>query len=125
MLVRVLYGVVSLERSTRAEPDAGTGLPAIVGVRTRVVEESTEGAVVVRFANGARLRYRETAAGIEEAWVPPDGDPGDPAVTHAREADVGTEALALRTIGEYLSFDDRRRAEFVWGETNVAVLLGT
>lgn len=102
-----------------ADPDGP--LPAIVDVRTRVRERGAD-AVVVRFANGARLRYREGSDAVEEAWLPPGGD--EPAVTTPRAADVGAEALALRAVGEYLSFDSRRRAAFVWGEENLAALLG-
>lgn len=106
---------------TAAEQD--TDLPAVTTVRTRVIDDGCE-AVVVEFANGAQIRYREAEAGIEEAWIRPDGEPADPAVTHVREADAGAEALALRTLAEYLSFDGRRRAQFVWGEENVTALLG-
>lgn len=112
---------------TRAVPgtaaESETALPAVTTVRTRAIDDGCE-TVVVEFANGAQLRYRETADGIEEAWVRPDGDPADPAVTHVREAEAGAEALALRTLGEYLSFDGRRRAAFVWGEANVAAIVG-
>lgn len=104
-----------------AEQD--TDLPAVTTVRTRVIDDGCE-AVVVEFTNGAQVRYREAEAGIEESWIRPGADPADPAVTHVREADAGAEALALRTLGEYLSFDGRRRAEFVWGEENVAAVLG-
>lgn len=96
-------------------------LPAVVGVRTRVRERATD-AVVVRFANGARLRYREAGDSFEEAWLPPGGE--EPALTSRRDADAGAEALALRAVGEYLSFDSRRRAAFVWGEEILAALLG-
>ena len=113
------------QKVTRAAPapEGTTDLPAIVEIRTRVVVDGDD-AVEVRFANGARLRYREREADIEERWVAPDGTVEDPAVTHTRTAEVGAEALALRTVGEYLSFDDRRRAEFVWGAENTAALLG-
>jgi len=102
-----------------ADPDGP--LPAVVEVRTRVRERGTD-AVVVRFANGARLRYREGNDAVEEGWLPPDGD--EASVTSRREADAGAEALALRAVGEYLSFGSRRRAAFVWGEENLAALLG-
>lgn len=124
MPARPLRSGMSRE-ATRATPasEETTDLPAIVEVRTRVVVDGDD-AVDVRFGNGARLRYREREAVIEEQWVAPDGSVEDPAVTHTRTAEVGTEALALRTVGEYLSFDDRRRAEFVWGAENTAALLG-
>ncbi len=101
--------------------DPGGPLPTIVGVRTRVRERGAD-AVVMEFANGARLRYREGGGAVEEAWLPPEDE--EPAVTNRREADAGAEALALRTVGEYLSFGSRRRAAFVWGEENLAALLG-
>ncbi|MFC7229597.1 hypothetical protein N0B31_19520 [Salinirubellus salinus] len=101
-------------------------LPDVVGVRTRVVDRGRE-TVVVEFENGAELRYRapaEDGAPVEEAWVAPGADPADPTVVNERGADAGEEALALRAVGEYLSFDDRRRAAFVWGERNLSALLG-
>lgn len=105
---------------------ASESLPDVVGVRTRALDRGRE-TVVVEFENDAEVRYRTPAeAGdpIVEAWVAPDDDPADPTVVNERSADVGAEALALRTVGEYLSFDDRRRAEFVWGERNLTALLG-
>jgi hypothetical protein len=104
-------------------PERESALPAVVAVRTRVVEGSRE-AVVVEFANGAQVRYRQRDGRVEEVWVPPGTDPADATVRHDREADAGVEAVALRLVGEYLSFDDRRRAEFVWGAENTAALLG-
>jgi hypothetical protein len=104
-------------------PERESALPAIVAVRTRVVEGSRE-AVVVEFANGAQVRYRDREADIEEVWVPPGTDPADATVRHDRDADAGVEAVALRLVGEYLSFDDRSRAAFVWGTENTAALLG-
>jgi hypothetical protein len=107
-------------RATRAVPEGD--LPAVTRVRTRVLEGPTDDhAVVLAFENGAEIRYRETAEAIHEAWVPPDDD--DPAVVHEREGE-SAEALALGTVGGYLSFDGRTRATFVWGEENVGVLLG-
>jgi hypothetical protein len=114
---------MSSERTEAVPAATETELPAVTTIRTRVIEAGCE-AVAVEFANGAQVRYRETEAGIEEAWIRPGADPADPAVTHVREADAGAEALALRTLGEYLSFDGRRRAAFVWGEENVAAILG-
>lgn len=101
-------------------------LPDVVGVRTRVVDRGRE-TVVVEFGNGAELRYRAPTEGdraVEEAWVAPGDDPTAPTVVNERPADAGTEALALRAIGEYLSFDGRTRAAFVWGEENLTALLG-
>ena len=103
----------------RAESDGP--LPAVVDVRTRVRERGQD-AVVVRFDNGARLRYREADDAVEEAWLGPESE--QPAVTNRREGEAGAEALALRALGEYLSFDSRRRAAFVWGERNLTALLG-
>jgi hypothetical protein len=99
---------------------AATDLPAVVAVRTRVVDDAGREATVVEFDNGARLRYRAVDDAVREAWLPPDAE----AATHEydREAD-SPAALACRTVGEYLSFDRRARAEFVWGEANVATLL--
>jgi hypothetical protein len=101
-------------------------LPDVVGVRTRVVDRGRE-TVVVEFENGAELRYHAPdgdRGAVEEAWVAPDDDPATPAVVNERAADAGVEALALRAVGEYLSFDGRPRAEFVWGEANLHALLG-
>ncbi|WP_276259533.1 hypothetical protein [Haloglomus litoreum] len=115
---------MSLDGATRAAPTPeDTDLPAIVAVRTRAVEGDRR-AVVVAFENGAAVRYRRRDGSIEERWIPPEGSPEDPAATHRRDADAGVEALALRLVGEYLSFDGRRRAAFVWGETNTNALLG-
>lgn len=112
---------------TRAVPGTATEqeteLPAVTTVRTRVIDGGRE-TVVVAFENGAQIRYREVEDGVAEAWVRPGADPGDPAVRYVREADAGAEVLALRVLGEYLSFDGRHRAQFVWGEENVATLLG-
>jgi hypothetical protein len=108
----------------RGEPDGS--LPAVVAVRTRVRKRGRD-AVVIEFANGARLRYRETDGPVEEAWLPPGADTADaadPPVVNERETEADAESLALRAVGEYLSFDGRRRAAFVWGERNLAVLLG-
>lgn len=106
--------------ATRATPDGD--LPAITRVRTRVVEGTTDDhAVVIAFENGAEIRYRDTDDAVREAWVPPAED--DPAVVHERE-DEPVRAVALGTVGAYLSFDGRTRAAFVWGEENVDVLLG-
>lgn len=102
---------------------AADDLPAIVGVRTRARIEGRD-AVVVRFENGARLRYVDREGGVREGWLPPDGD--EPARTNDRATDGDEPAatLALRAVGAYLSFDGRARAAFVWGERNVATLLG-
>jgi hypothetical protein len=105
---------------------ASESLPDVVGVRTRAIDGGRE-TVVVEFANGAEVRYRapeEAGEPVAEVWVAPDDDPGDPTLVNDRAADVGAEVLALRTVGEYLSFDDRRRAEFVWGEQNLTAVLG-
>jgi hypothetical protein len=109
--------------TTTAETDADD-LPAIVDVRTRVTDRAADAdrpATVVEFANGARLRYRAVDDGVREAWLPPDADA--PAATHVRDADAPA-ALACRVVGEYLSFDRRARATFVWGEANVEALFG-
>jgi hypothetical protein len=90
-----------------------------------VVEGDRE-VVVLEFGNGGAVRYRPVDGTVEERWVPPEAGPTDPARVVEREAD-GTgrgaaESLALRTLGEYLSFDDRRHAAFVWGEANLDAL---
>jgi hypothetical protein len=112
---------VSETSATRAS--AAGDLPAVVEVRTRARVEGRD-AVVVRFENGARLRYVDREGGVREDWLPPDGD--EPARTNDRasDGDGSAEALALRAVGAYLSFDGRARAAFVWGERNVATLLG-
>jgi hypothetical protein len=97
-------------------------LPDVVRVWTRV-ERDGDGVAVV-FENGAELRYGEGETGVEERWLAPDDDPEEPTRCHERGTDTGVEALALRTVAEYLSFDGRARAEFVWGEENLAALLG-
>lgn len=97
--------------------------------------------VELRFENGAKLRYRAASDGIREEWFGPTDD--SPAQSHIATAPVEHDAdgtadvsvgdrpstrvlsdRALCSVSTYLSFDDRRQAAFVWGEDNVAVLLG-
>ena len=73
--------------------------------------------------------------GIEEAWVAPGET--EPTRSHAADlpnagdgsGDGAPTRSALSydrvcTVASYLSFDDRRRAAFSWGDANVSVLLG-
>jgi len=126
--------------ATEAAAGAATDdeLPTLAAVRPRAATAGEDPAVEIRFENGARIRYRATDAGIEEAWIPPGSD--EPARSHAAdlpsadgesdESRNGAPARselsdrALCTIASYLSFDDRHRAAFSWGEANVSVLLG-
>lgn len=107
--------------ATATHADSYADLPAVTKIRTRV-RVGDEDAVVVRFANGPRLRFQETDDGVEEAWFPPDTT--EPTVTNVKREDVTAETLALRVVGEYLSFNNRRRAAFVWGKQNLEALLG-
>lgn len=89
------------------------------------VPDTDRDAVVVRFGNGARLRYVEAgpdAEGVSEAWFAPEDPEDDPSRSWNREAE-SVAAAALGAVGAYLTFNSRRRAEFVWGEANVGVLL--
>jgi hypothetical protein len=113
-----------VSRTSTSARQTVESLPDVVGVRTRSVEAGRR-TVVVAFDNGAELRYREPAEvgdPVEEAWRPPDTE--EATVVNERSEDAGPEALALRTVGEYLSFDGERRARFVWGEENLDALLG-
>lgn len=74
---------------------------------------------MLRFANEARLRYVATATAVREEWLPPGAEA--PARTAQRE-DTDLETAALHAVGEYLSFDDRARAAFVWGTENLEVV---
>ena len=119
-------------------PGDGGELPALEAVRPRATTVDGDPAVEIRFDNGAAIRYRAAEGGIEEEWFAPGAD--ESARSHAADppsggdggdgptGDAPTRAAlsdrALCTIGSYLSFDGRRRAEFSWGEANVAVLIG-
>lgn len=139
-------------RSTRGRPHADvtdaadateeTALPALSAIRPRAHDpESDDPMVEVRFENGARLRYRAAEDGIREEWIGPaaDGPSRSHVVTAPVEHDAEGEAdvsvgarpptriladRALCSVSTYLSFDDRTQAEFVWGEDNIAALLG-
>ncbi len=106
-------------RAGRVEP--ADDLPAVTAVRPHAAGGN---AVVVGFENGAELRYRTASPGdegvVRETWVGPDGE----CLRRERTADAGPEALALRSVGAYCSFDDSAHAAFVWGEANVRTLLG-
>jgi hypothetical protein len=103
--------------SSTSSTDAEPPLPDLSAVRTQATVRGRD-AVVLRFANGARLRYVRAEETIREEWLPPDDDA--PARTVDRDADLAT--AALNAVGEYLSFDDRRRATFVWGAENLEVV---
>jgi len=95
-------------------------LPPVVRVRTQATVRGHD-AVVIRFGTGARLRYVETEDAVSEEWLPPDAD--EPAKTNERP-DADRAELALNAVGEYLTFDGRDRAAFVWGEENVEIVVG-
>lgn len=97
-----------------------TALPPIVRVRTQATVRGRD-AVVVRFGTGARLRYVDTGNAVREEWLPPTAD--EPARTVER-ADADRAELALNAVGEYLTFDGRDRAAFVWGTDNVEIVTG-
>lgn len=120
--------------ATGTANDDGT-LPALASVRPRATTADGDPAVEIRFENGATIRYRAADDGIEEAWIAP----GETESTRSHAADLPNagdgsgdgpptrSALsdrALCTVASYLSFDDRRRAAFSWGDANVSVLLG-
>ncbi|MES3517602.1 MAG: hypothetical protein PPP58_08070 [Natronomonas sp.] len=111
---------MSTDSPEASASDSGGDLPPIVRARPPGVDDCS----VVRFGNGAEIRYRSLEDGIEEAWVPPDGS--EPVRAHRREnTDETTLEAAFRTVGTYLSFESRERAAFSWGEDNLAVILGT
>lgn len=113
-------------------------LPNLSAVRPRATDDDGDPVVEIRFSNGARVRYRSIADGIREEWLAPDADEptrahtvdvpparGDGAAESTSESGPSTRELADRAlcaISSYLSFGGRRRAEFTWGEANVAVL---
>ena len=107
----------------RSEPADGTRadgtdpLPAIVRVRTQATVAGHD-AVVIRFANGARLRYVSTGETVREEWVAPDAT----TPTRTAERTPPLREAALNAVGEYLSFDDRAHAAFVWGTEHVDVV---
>jgi len=105
--------------SDEREADAAA-LPPIVRVRTQATVRGRD-AVVVRFATGARLRYVDTGDAVREEWLPPEAD--EPARTVERP-DADRAELALNAVGEYLTFDGRDRAAFVWGADNVELIAG-
>jgi hypothetical protein len=118
-----------LRSGAGADGDPGDDpLPPVTKVLTHATVPGTDRkAVVVRFGNGARLRYAEAGqddgeTGVREAWFAPADPDDDPSRVHEREAE-SVAAAALGAVGAYLTFDTRRRAEFVWGEANVEVLL--
>jgi hypothetical protein len=104
--------------SSTSSTDVEPSLPDLSAVRTQATVGGHD-AVVVHFANGARLRYVQTEDAVHEEWLPPGAD--TPARTTER-TDTGLAAAALNAVGEYLSFDDRARAAFVWGTENLEVV---
>ncbi|MFB6084266.1 MAG: hypothetical protein ABEJ94_08490 [Halorientalis sp.] len=103
------------------ELQTAADLPAIERIRAQARDDRGNRMVVVEFANGARLRYREDDDGTVEEWLGPDDEQATR--RHERESDAGPRALALEAVGSYLTFSDAARARFVWGEENVATLL--
>lgn len=112
-------------------------LPPLETVRPRATTAGDDPAVEIRFANGAAIEYRAADDGIEERWFAPDRDDAvrsntvETADGRTDDADDGgaptAEQLsdrALCTIASYLGFDDRRRAAFAWGDSNVSILTG-
>jgi len=110
-------------------------LPPLETVRPRATTAGGDPAVEIRFANGAAIEYRAADEGIEERWFAPGRD--DAVRSHTVDVsdgrtddvdDTGTPTAerlsdrALCTVASYLGFDDRRRAEFAWGDANVSVL---
>lgn len=115
------------------------GLPELSGVRPRSRTAEGDPAVVLRFENGARIRYRAADDGIREEWfdamgdeparshtvaavVPHDADGRDDVATGDRPDTRTLTDRALCTVSSYLNFDSRLAAEFAWGDANVAVL---
>lgn len=107
------------ERGDKPTTD-DAALPPVVRVRTQAMVRERD-AVVVRFGTGARLRYVDTGDAVSEEWLPPDAD--EPVRTVDRP-DADRTELALNAVGEYLTFDGRDRAAFVWGAENVDVITG-
>lgn len=113
-------------------------LPDLEAVRPRAYVDD-DPAAVLRFSNGARLRYRAGETAIVEEWVPPAS--GSPARSHevstptphegtaepttdGRPSSRALSDKAIAAVGSYLSFDSRTDAAFTWGEANVDVLFG-
>lgn len=124
---------------TRDDGVDQAGLPELSGVRPRSRADDGDPAVVLQFANGARIRYRAADDGIREEWFAGPGE--EPARSHTVAAVVPHDAegrddaapgdrpdtrtltdRALCTVSSYLNFDSRLAAEFTWGDANVAVL---
>lgn len=108
------------EQTPRSAQDDDAGLPPIVRVRTQATVRGND-AVVVRFETGARLRYVDAEDAVCEEWLPPDA--AEPARTVERP-DADRAEVALNAVGEYLTFDGRDRAAFVWGAENVELITG-
>lgn len=104
--------------SSTSSTDAEPPLPDLEAVRTQATVRGHD-AVVVRLANGARLRYVAVEGTVREEWLPPGEDAPERTV---ERPDTELTRAALNAVGEYLSFDDRRRAAFVWGDENLEVV---
>ncbi|CCQ37289.1 uncharacterized protein Nmlp_3151 [Natronomonas moolapensis 8.8.11] len=125
-----MSGHNATEAATETATDDGT-LPELESVRPRATTADGDPTVEIRFENGATICYRAADDGIEEAWIAPGET--EPTRSHAADLpsvgdDTPTRSAlsdrALCTVASYLSFDDRRRAAFSWGDANVSVLLG-
>lgn len=101
------------------DTDSRHPLPGLAAVRTHATVRGNE-AIVVQFTNGARLRYVAADGAVYEEWLRPGDD--EPARTTERP-DAKLHAAALNVVGEFLTFDDSRRAAFTWGEENLAVIV--
>ncbi|PSP59246.1 hypothetical protein BRC72_01570 [Halobacteriales archaeon QH_7_66_36] len=108
---------MSSETRQGGRTESGSDLPAVEQVRTQATVAGRD-AVVIRFESGARLRYVATETAVREEWFAPDDE--EPRRTTEREPPLCR--AALDTLGEYLSFDDRAHASFVWGAGNVEVI---
>lgn len=128
--------------TNRPAAAGGSALPALSEIRPRAHDPASGDPLVeLRFENGARVRYRASSDGIREEWIGPADE--SPARAHLVSAPVEHDAdgaadapldarpstrvlsdRALCTMSSYLSFDNRQQAAFVWGDENVAVLLG-
>ena len=123
--------------SPAAEGDRGDSrLPTLETIRPRATTEEGDPAVEIRFSNGASIRYRGSSNGIREEWFGPErariSHSVDVPTAHdgngADDADAPTTSRvadrALCTVSSYLGFESRQRAEFTWGQRNVAILTG-
>lgn len=133
-----------MSRGRTSPVDSGqheSSLPQLTAVRPRANTGDGDAAVELRFENGSRLRYRATPDGVREEWFGTGDD--RPVCSHdvSMPVEHGADGQAnmrfegrpptrvltdraLCTVSTYLSFENRTQAEFVWGDKNVAALLG-